>query len=76
VKGCELDLDSTGAGVVQQGEGWTLNIVTILWTLNIVTILWTLNIVMILCVSYVNSAEFVGHLSDRQLLKDSAAWSS
>jgi hypothetical protein len=30
VKGCELDLDSTGAGAVQQGKGWTLNIGMIL----------------------------------------------
>jgi len=56
VRGCELDLDWTGAGAVQQGEGWALNIV------------------MILC--FVNSAEFVGHLSDSQLLKDAATWSS
>jgi hypothetical protein len=30
VKGCELDVDWTGAGAVQQGERWTLNIVMIL----------------------------------------------
>jgi hypothetical protein len=30
VKGCEVDLDSTDAGAVQQREGWTLNIVMIL----------------------------------------------
>ena len=30
VKGCKLDPDSTGAGAVQQGEEWTLNIAMIL----------------------------------------------
>jgi len=57
LRGYELDLYSTDAGAVQQGEGWALNIVMIF-----------------LC--FINSAECVDHLSDCQLLKDSAALSS
>lgn len=32
VKRCEQDLDSTGAGTVQQGERWTLHIVMMFHT--------------------------------------------